>query len=60
MFSEKDKQQIVNRGSDFTTVNQQIESFKKGFPFLHIEDAASAGNGIITLDEKELEKNVLR
>ncbi len=58
MFTEKDKNQIKNRGSQLDTVNLQIENFKKGFPFLHIEDAASVGNGIIRLNEEELKRRI--
>lgn len=57
MFSEKDKAQIARRGSKLNTVLKQIENFKKGFPFLHIEDAASVGKGIIKLDENSLEQS---
>jgi hypothetical protein len=56
MFSEKDKKQIAERGSDEQVVITQIENFKKGFPFLQIEDAASVGNGIIRLKPEELKK----
>lgn len=60
MFSEKDKLQIQNRGSNIETVNQQIEKFKKGFPFLHVEEAASVNQGIIQLDKEKLRKNIDR
>ena len=60
MFSEKDKQQIKERGSEEQIVLQQIENFKKGFPYLQIEEAASVGNGIIQLDEERLKKNIAR
>ena len=58
MFTEKDKNQIKNRGSQIETVELQIENFKNGFPFLHIEDAASVGNGIIRLNEEELKRRI--
>ncbi len=58
MFSDKDENQIENRGSQSETVQLQIENFKKGFPYLHIEDAASVRNGIIRLNEEELTKRV--
>ena len=60
MFSEKDKQQIQNRGSKLDIVLQQVEKFKKGFPFLQVEEAASINNGIIQLDEEKLKKNIDR
>lgn len=56
MFSEKDKQQIKERGSKLETVQKQIENFKKGFPYLPIEDAASVGKGIIRLSTADLKK----
>jgi hypothetical protein len=56
MFSEKDKQQIQQRGSKLETVQNQIDNFKKGFPFLPIQDAASVGKGIIRLSPEDLNK----
>ncbi|WP_346859466.1 DUF4301 family protein [uncultured Draconibacterium sp.] len=56
MFSDKDKQQIQQRGSNLQTVLSQIENFKTGFPFLQIEDAAEVGKGIIRLNPEDLEK----
>lgn len=58
MFSEKDKKQIESRGSELNTVISQIENFKTGFPYLQLIDAATAGNGIIRLNEAELEKAI--
>ncbi|HPE76302.1 MAG TPA: DUF4301 family protein [Draconibacterium sp.] len=58
MFSTKDKKQIENRGSELHTVLVQIENFKTGFPYLQIIDAATVGNGIIRLNENDLEKVV--
>ena len=56
MFTEKDIQQIKARGNDLETVTKQVENFKRGFPFLELIDAASAGNGIIRLSEAETHK----
>ncbi len=36
----------------------QVENFRKGFPFLRITEAASVDNGIIRLNTEELEKAV--
>ena len=58
MFSEKDKLQIKQRGSETKTVLTQIENFKKRFPYLPIQDAASVGNGIIKLNEETLQKRM--
>src|SRR5690554_3859186 len=51
MFSKQDEIQIKERGSDIEKVKIQIESFKKGFPFLKIEKAATPDDGIIQLDD---------
>ncbi len=56
MFTEKDIQQIKARGNDLETVTKQVENFKRGFPFLELIDAASAGNGIIRLNDAETHK----
>jgi hypothetical protein len=58
MFSEKDKSQIKQRGSEIKTVLSQIENFKKGFPYLQIEEAASVNNGIIKLNPETLQKRM--
>lgn len=57
MFSQKDKNQIKQRGSEFDVVQKQIENFKKGFPYLEVIEAATVGNGIIKLDNKGVEEN---
>lgn len=58
MFSTKDKKQIESRGSDLHNILAQIENFKQGFPFLHIENVATIDNGIIRLDKTALDKAV--
>lgn len=56
MFTEKDIQQIKTRGNHLTTVEKQVENFRRGFPYLELIDAASDGNGIIRLSEAETQK----
>lgn len=59
MFSEKDLQQIKNKGISIETVEKQLENFKKGFPYINLVAPATPGNGLTTFsnDEvKELEK----
>lgn len=46
-FSEKDLAQIHERGSDVATVEQQIENFKTGFPFIPILKPATLEAGIV-------------
>ncbi|VAW15663.1 hypothetical protein MNBD_BACTEROID01-1632, partial [hydrothermal vent metagenome] len=58
MISEKDKSQISSRGSNLEKVKKQIEDFKKGFPYLKIEKAASVGDGIIQLNTTQKEEAI--
>ena len=53
MFTQKDERKIVERGSNLAVVSQQIEYFRRGFPFLPVVEAASAGDGIISVTEEE-------
>ncbi len=55
MFSEKDKKQIETRGSDLQVVLAQVENFRKGFPFLQIEEAASVEKGVIRLSPEMIQ-----
>jgi len=55
MFTEADIEQIKNRGSELKTVKTQIENFKKGFPFLKLDSAATPSDGILVLGEREID-----
>ncbi|PIB34183.1 NAD metabolism ATPase/kinase [Reichenbachiella sp. 5M10] len=54
MFNDKDRRFIEERGSDIALVDEQIANFKKGFPFLDINRAASIGEGVIKLTEEQI------
>lgn len=56
MFTADDIKQIQARGSRPEEVMQQIENFRNGFPFLPVVRAATAGDGIICLNDGEIEK----
>ena len=51
MFTEKDIRQIEKRGSSLQTVQEQVERFKKGFPWMKIVAPATPERGILVLDE---------
>ena len=53
MLSQKDFQQIAERGISEADVNRQLEQFRTGFPFLRIEAAASVRRGIMAVTKKE-------
>lgn len=50
MFRKEDIVQIQDRGSSVQNVQNQVERFKKGFPWLKIVAPATPGKGISVLD----------
>lgn len=54
MFTNKDIQQIENRGSSLPEIEKQIANFKKGFPYLKVLRPATIGDGIIRMDEEKV------
>ncbi len=58
MFNSADLDQIKQRGSDVSVILQQIENFKKGFPFANLQRPAVIGDGIIQLNEVEINQLV--
>ena len=54
MFDEKDLEQFKKKGTDAEKVQAQLELIKNGFPFLELEAAASVGNGIVAVDDSQL------
>lgn len=54
MFSNSDSNQIKERGSELDVVSNQIENFKKGFPFLKLESPATPADGIMVLSQQEI------
>ena len=60
MFTEKDICQIEQHGLTVAQVEQQIENFRQGFPFLKIVRAASAGDGVVVLSPEQIASAVER
>jgi len=58
MFRPEDISQIKAHGSQSEVIEQQIENFKTGFPFLKLTEAASNYHGIIKLSENEIQKYI--
>ncbi len=54
MFLEEDINQIKSRGSDVAEVQQQIDYFVNGFPYLNLSKAATIGDGILSLNESQI------
>jgi len=58
MFTKNDLEQIRDRGSELRTVERQIENFKKGFPFIKLEKAATPADGIVVMKPEEISRLV--
>lgn len=53
-FTDKDLKQIKEHGLSTEEINRQLETFKKGIPFVKLKAPAVPGNGILQPDEKEV------
>ncbi|MFP4024733.1 MAG: DUF4301 family protein [Thiohalospira sp.] len=54
MFTGKDIRQIENQGLTIKKVENQLERFKKGFHYLNLEKPATINDGIIQLNNSEV------
>ena len=53
MLTHEDKELLASKGISEAQIAEQLECFKKGFPFLKLATAASVDNGGILIPEKE-------
>ena len=58
MLTAEDKLQLQQKGITEAQVEAQLESFRKGFPFLRLRAAASVGNGILRLEEEQVQQYI--
>ena len=56
MLSQQDLKQIAQKGISQEQIENQLNEFKTGFPFLRLEAAAGIGRGIIAPDADERKK----
>ena len=56
MFNANDLKIFQSKGIDIKIIEQQVENFKKGFPFIDLVDAATVKNGIKVFTEAEIDK----
>ncbi|MEN7549746.1 DUF4301 family protein [Rapidithrix thailandica] len=54
-FLDQDLKQFESRGISLTTVEAQIKCFQKGFPYMKVTRPATLGDGILNLDEDQLD-----
>ena len=58
MFTKEDVAQIEQRGTTVQTVEEQVERFKKGFPWMKIIAPATPEKGILVLEQEEIDAAV--
>ena len=55
MISKADQLLLSKKGISAEQVAEQLKTFKTGFPFLKIKDAATIGNGVLNPSENEVD-----
>ena len=58
MLTEQDLKQLAQKGISPEQIENQLNEFKTGFPFLKLESAAGIGNGIIAPTKAERQQLV--
>ncbi len=58
MFTASDLNFLESKGIEQTQIESQIERFKTGFPAISIARAARSGDGIISLNDSDVERLV--
>ena len=53
MLTQQDKEQLALKGISEQQIEEQLGCFKKGFPFLKLDAAASVKDGVLALSEQE-------
>ncbi len=53
-FTEQDQDQILAQGVSLSQIDQQINHFVQGFPYLNVIKAATIGDGIVRIAEDVL------
>ena len=54
-FTEDDIAQIQKHGLTISQIKEQLNAFKKGMPFINLVAPATSGNGIIKLNDRQLQ-----
>ena len=53
-FTEQDQDQILEQGISLAQIDQQIQHFVQGFPYLNVIKAATIGDGIVRIADDQL------
>jgi len=58
MLSPTDELTLKKKGIDKTTVQEQLNAFATGFPYLEIRSAAEPGKGIVRMNDDEISETL--
>lgn len=58
MLTQQDLQQIAAKGIAEKQLQKQMDDFKRGFPFLRLDSAATVGHGILAPTDAEREEYI--
>ena len=58
MLTAKDQAQLESKGISSEQVQQQIENFRQGFPYMKLQRPAPVGDGIIRLTPDQIEQYI--
>ncbi|MCH5327870.1 MAG: DUF4301 family protein [Coprobacter sp.] len=58
MLTPQDRELLKEKGISESQIETQLACFKSGFPYLRLHDAASAGNGILSVGKEDVQKYV--
>ena len=56
MYTSEDLKVFASRGISEEKINEQLNSFASGFPFLKLSASASIDNGILAVDDAQVDK----
>lgn len=56
MFNSEDLELIAKKGISTELIQEQLDRFKTGFPYLKIKSVAKVGDGIVRLTDAEVEE----
>ncbi len=54
MLTHKDSEQFAKRGISQHEIDNQLENFRKGFPYIDLVAPATIGNGLICFDNNQM------
>ena len=58
MFTQEDREFIDKKGITLEKVEEQLSIFERGFPYLNVLSAATINDGIMSLNDEEVDQYI--